>query len=239
MNETREIDLKKMLKALLKRAWIIVLCAVLIGVGTLVYTANFVTPMYTASVTMYVNNNNNTTGYPGVVSSSNLAVALQLVKTYVNIIQSDTVLDKVIEEAGVQLTPGQIRGMMSAEAVNETEMFRVTINSPSAELSVAIADTIADVAPAEISAIIEGSSAKVVDYARVPNSPSSPNVMRNTILGTLVGALLAVLAIVMSQMLDVRIKDETDLQAICDIPVLGRIPDLAMIAPSVEKKGKR
>ena len=91
MNEIREIDLNKIFKVLLKRVWVIVLCAVLAGALTLVYTVNFVTPMYTASVAMYVNNNNNT-AYSGTVSSSNLAVALQLVKTYVNIIQSDTVL---------------------------------------------------------------------------------------------------------------------------------------------------
>lgn len=236
MNETKEIDFKKILKALLKRGWIIVLCAILVGAITLVYTANFVTPMYTASVAMYVNNNNNNN--TGNVSSSNLAVALQLVKTYVNIIQSDTVLDKVIEEAGVLLTPSQIRNMMSAESVNETEMFRVTITSPSAEMSAKIANTIADVAPAEISAIIEGSSAKVVDYARVPQNPSSPNVMRNTILGVLAGAMLAILAIAINQLLDTRIKDEADLESLCDVPVLGRIPDMTMIAQNAEK-GKR
>lgn len=238
MNEIREIDLNKIFKVLLKRVWVIVLCAVLAGALTLVYTVNFVTPMYTASVAMYVNNNNNT-AYSGTVSSSNLAVALQLVKTYVNIIQSDTVLEKVIAEADIDLTPAQVRGMLTAESVNETEMFRVTITSPDPEMSANIANTIADVAPAEISAIIEATSAKVVDYARIPNAPSSPNVIRNTVLGIVVGALLSVVAIVVAQMLDMRIKDEADLLAICDIPVLGRIPDMTLVAQNTEKKGKR
>lgn len=236
MNETIELDFKKLFKTLLKRSWIIVLCAILVGSIMLVYSTNFATPMYTASVTMYVNNNN---GYTGTVTSQNLAVALQLVKTYVNIIQSDTVLEKVKDEAGLALSAGAIRNMMTASSVDETEVFRVTITSHNAELSALIANTIADVAPTEIPAIIDGSSAKVIDYANVPTSPSSPNIMTNTVMGVLVGAVLAALAIVLHVLLDVRIKEEKDLEGICDIPVLGRIPDMTLLAKNADKKVKR
>lgn len=236
MNENVEVDVKKLLKVLLKRIWIIVLCAVLVGGAVLVYTVNFVTPMYTAGVTMYVNNKN---GHSGAVNSGDLAVALQLVKTYVNIIQSDNVLEKVIEETGLVLSPSQIKGMMTASAIDETEMFRVQITSSNPQMSADIANTIADVAPEKISAIIEGSSAKVIDYARVPGAPSSPNVMMNTILGVLGGALLAALAIVVHSLLDIRIKDESDLEAICNVPVLGRIPDMTLLAKTTDKKVKR
>ena len=56
MNETIELDLKEIGTALLKQIWAIILCAVIAGLGMLVYTANFVTPTYKADVTMYVNN---------------------------------------------------------------------------------------------------------------------------------------------------------------------------------------
>lgn len=236
MEHKLEIDLKRLFKVLLKRAWIIVLCAVLVGASTLVYTKNFVQPKYTASVTMYINNNN---GGSGPVSSSNLAVALQLVNTYVSIIQSDRVLEKVVDKAGVILTPGQIRGMLTVSAIEETEMFKVKISCANPQMAADIANTIAEVAPDEISDIIEGSYAKIVDDAVVPKAPSSPNVGSNTILGALIGGVAAAAVIILMTLLDVRIKSEEDLANICSVPVLGRIPDMSLIAKKADKKVRR
>ena len=99
MGETVEIDLKEFFAILLKRIWLVALCAVLLATSVLVYTVNFVTPQYQASVSIYVNNNSKADG--SYISSADLAVALRLVATYVNIIQSDAVLDKVIQETGL------------------------------------------------------------------------------------------------------------------------------------------
>lgn len=229
MNENIELDLRDIFKALLKRAWIIVLCAVILATSVCVYTMNFVTPKYEASVTMYVNNN--TGKNSNNISSADLAVALRLVSTYVNIIQSNKVLEKVIAETGMNLSVGQVRGMISAEVVDETEMFRVRVATSNPQVSADIANAIAAVAPNEISEIIEGSSAKVIDYARVPTSRSSPNYVSSAMLGAVAGAVLAAAVIVLCTVLDTRIKHEEDLKKISDVPVLGVIPDI-----SVDKK---
>ncbi len=236
MEENMELNMKDLSKTLLKRFWIIVLCAVLVGSAVLVYTVNFVTPMYEASVTLYVNNN---TAESNKVISSDLAVALQLVNTYVKIIESDAVLENVIAQNGLNLTAKDIRDMLSAESVDDTEMFRVKITSPNPQMSADIANAIADVAPAEISKIIEGSSAKVIDHAKVPATRSSPNYITNTIMGIMTGGLLAMLAIVLSLCMDKRVKNEEDLMKIFEAPVLGEIPDFTQISKDEEKMGVR
>ena len=201
------------------------------------YTVNFVAPQYKASVTIYVNNNSSKdTSY---ISSSDLAVALRLVTTYVNIIQSNTVLDKVIAETNLALTTDQVRSMISAEVVGETEMFKVTVTTPYPQMSMDLANAIAAIAPDEIAEIIEGSSAKIIDYARLPKGSSSPNYTTNTILGAAAGAVLAIVVIVLQNMLDVRIKNEEDLEKICSVPVLGVIPDLANDKKDLGKKVRR
>lgn len=236
MRENVEIDVREIFGILLKRAWIICLCAVICGALALVYTANFVTPLYRAQVTMYVNNN---AANAETVTSSNLAVALQLVNTYVNIIQSDAVLEEVVEDTGLVLTPAQVRKMLTAESVNDTEMFAVQVTSPSPQMSVDIANSIADIAPAKISQIIEGSSAKVIDYAKLPDSRSYPSFTTNTVIGALVGGLLSALVFVVMHFSDTRIKNEEDLTKICQIPVLGEIPDFTHPAKEGDKKGRR
>ncbi len=237
MEQNLEINLREVCKVLLKRLWIIALCAILVGGSVLMYTVNFVVPMYQASVTMYVNNNSGNSN--NNITSGDLAVALRLVYTYVNIIQSDKVLERVIDETGLMLTAGQIRGMLSAEPVEETEMFRVTITSPNPQMSADIANAIAAIAPSEIAQIIEGSSAKIIDAARVPKGRSSPSYTVNTVVGAMVGAVLAALVFVVQYLLDVRVKSEEDLKIICDIPVLGVIPNLTDDAKNTGKKARR
>lgn len=237
MKETMEIDLSKFAKLLLKRIWVVVLCAAILGSAVFLYTWKFVKPTYTATVTMYVNNNAGSNS--SSVSSSNLAVALQLVKTYVNIIRSDAVLDKVIEETGLLLTASDIRSMMSAESVDETEMFRLQVTSTDPQMSADIANAVAKVAPNEISAIIEGSYAKVVDFAKAPTAPSAPNYAMNALLGCAVGALLAMMGIAIAVFTDMRIKNEEELESICAIPILGRIPDMTELTGNSTKKVRR
>ena len=89
--EVVEIDLRKLLLAYLHKWWLIVLCALLVGAASLLYTMEMVTPLYQASVTIYVNNvrSGERIDY---ISGSNLQASQQLVNTYSNIIRSDTVL---------------------------------------------------------------------------------------------------------------------------------------------------
>ena len=228
MGETIEIDLKELFRALLKRAWVIALCAVLIAGMVLVYTACFVTPLYQANVMVYVNNK--ASSGSGFISSSELSVALHLVNTYVNIIKSDGVLEKVIDEADLNVTAAQIREMLTAEVVDETEMFNITITNPNPALAAQIANAVAKVAPDEISAIIEGSSPKIISYAKVPTQKASPSYTKNAIVGALVGVLLSAGTIVIRTLSDVRVKTEEDLKRIKEMPVLGLIPDLAVEA---------
>jgi len=226
MEQTIEIDVRAIFMALVRKLWLVVLLAGLGGVVLYAYTANFVTPMYTAKVSIYVNNSVNTGGNSGI-SSSDLTTSQKLVKTYVNMIKSDTVLEKVAETTGLNITANQIRGMLTAKSIDNTEMFNVEITNADPVKAQLIANAVAQVAPGEIANFVEGSSTKIIDYARVPTTPVSPDTMKNTLLGAAAGALVAIVFTVLQVLMDVRIKSEEDLKRISSAPVLGTIPDFS------------
>ena len=232
-NEATEIDLLKLFAAYLRRWWLIVLCALIVGCGALLYTMKFVTPLYQASITIYVNNvrSGERIDY---ISGSNLQASQQLVNTYSNIIRSDTVLAKVIDEAKVNCTTDDMRKLLSTAQVGETELFNVYVTHPDPEVAAYLANTVAAVAPAEIEGFVEGSSAKIIDYAKVPTERSSPSYSRSAVLGALLGGVLAIIYVTLRSLLDVRIKDEDDLNVLFDYPVLGQIPHFDQ--PSSGKK---
>lgn len=238
MQDFAEIDLKELAIGLVKKWWLILLSALIIGGSAYVYTANFITPMYRATVTIYVNNISGSTesGYHEYISATNLATSQRLVTTYVNIIKSNTVLQKVIEQSGMDLTVEQVRNMMTASAVEDTEMFNVHVSNADPKLAAAIANVIADVAPDEIANILEGSSTKIIDRAEIPQYRYTPSFRKNTFLGCTIGVILAAVYIVLCILLDQRIKGEEDLDRLFNLPVLGEIPEFD---PNRAKKGKR
>lgn len=228
MNQVTEFDLREILHACLHKLWLILLCAVILGAAALAYTNYFVEPLYRAEVSFYVNNSSFATNPNHSISSSDLATSQRLVLTYVNIIKSDLVLEKVVDASGLKITASQLRGCMTAESMDETELFKVQVTHTDPKIAAQLANAIAEVAPGEIANIMVGSATKVIDYAKVPAGPYSPEPAKNTVLGALIGIVLAVVIIVIQTLMDVRIKCEEDIMALCSAPILGSIPEFSL-----------
>ena len=233
--ESVEIDLVKLALTYLRKWWIILLCTLLAGGGALYYTRNHITPMYMASVTIYVNNAK-ADQQVNYVSSANLATAQRLVSTYIEIIRSDTVLEKVAQEMDGNVSASFIRGSMATQQKGETELFDVYIAHKDPIQAQKIANAVAEIAPGEIERFVEGSSAKIVDYAKLPKEPSSPSTTKNTVIGSLIGFVVALAYVTIRFLMDVRIREEEDLAMLFEIPLLGQIPAFAAGGKKTKKK---
>lgn len=226
-NDEMEIDLLKLAKGLWRRAWLIALVTLVFAVGSLGFTALFVTPLYKAEALMYVNSSDISVGGTKVsISQGELAAAQSLIKTYAVILGTRTTLNEVIQQAQVDLTYEELKEMVVAESVNNTEVFSITVTSPSPSQAELLANTIAQILPEKISSIVEGTSARIVDYAVVPAKKDSPSLTKNTLVGGLVGFLLICGVIVAAELMDDKIHDSDYLTQTYGIPVLAVIPDL-------------
>ena len=234
-HESMEIDLQKLLRVYLRKWWLIVVCALVLGAGALYYTVCHVTPQYRASITVYVNNYG-ADANKEYISGSSLTAAQQLVSTYASIIKSDTLLSRVVDGGAFDYTTEEIRRMMSTEQVGETELFYVHVTHPDPQMATDVANAIASEALGGIEDFVEGSSAKVVDYAKVPESRYSPSYAKSALLGVIGGGLLAAVYLTLQYLLDVRLKTAQDLEQIFDIPVLGQIP-VFVVGDTKRKEG--
>ena len=230
-NGEMEINLGRVFRAVLDRIWLTVLVAVLCAVVVFTGTFLFITPQYQSAAMFYVNNSNLSLGDTSVsISSGDLTTSRNLVDSYIVILNTRETLVDVIDYAGVSCTYGELKGMLSAQAVNETEIFRVTVTNPDPHEAEKIANAIAYILPKRIGTIIDGTSAKVVDAAVVPSSPSSPSYSTNTFIGFMLGFLLAAGYIALREIFDITIRTEEDVTQITKLPILAAVPD--MLAPS-------
>lgn len=225
----REVDLWELLRTLWRKAWVMALAAVLGASLFLGGTLLFIPKRYTASALLYVNSSTISMGSTKVsISASELSAAQSLVDTYIVILKTRTTLNEVIEQSGVPYTYEEIikSDMIHAAAVNSTEVFSIEVTSKDPKEAEKLANTICAVLPNKIASIVEGSSARIVDYAVEPAEKSSPSLGKNTILGGLLGGVLAFLGIALAFLTDTKIQDVDYLKQSYDLPVLAVIPDL-------------
>ena len=233
--DTIEIDLLALARAVWKRIWAVI-AAVLVGAAAAFsYAEFFITPLYEAKAMLYVNNSSISVGSTSFsISSGDLTAAQSLVQTYIVILKSRQSLEAVIEQAELPYTYEQLASMVSASAVNETEIFEVTVTDADPEEAELIANTIADILPDKIAEIVEGSSVRIVDYAVVPAYPVSPSVTKYTLIGFLLGGVLSVGVIVLMELLNESIRSEDYLIQTYNLPILAVVP--AMTASGKEHK---
>lgn len=226
-NEEVEIDLLALARALWRRAWAVILTMLIGGAAMFSYASFLITPLYQAKALMYVNSSSLSVGNTKLsISQAELSAAQSLVDTYIVILNSRTTLNDVIKEAEVPYTYEQLSSMISAQAVNSTEVFEVVVTDANPQEAEKIANAIADVLPNKIAAIVEGSSARIVDYAVVPSQKSSPNITKLTAMGLLAGFVLSAAVIIVLELMDETIHDEDYLAQNFDLPVLAAIPDM-------------
>ena len=226
--EYRTIDLLKLADGLLRRAWMIALSIILCGLFAFLHAVFLITPMYESQILFYVNNSSISLGNTSVsISPSEISAAKSLVDTYIVILETRMTLNDVISVGGIDRTYSELKRMIEAGALNDTEVFSVSVTSDNPREAEHIANTIGTVLPDKIANIVEGSSVRIVDYAVVPSRQKSPDIGRNTMLGLLIGLVLSCAVITVIEVMDDQIHSEEYLiQNYGQIPLLSVIPDM-------------
>lgn len=221
-NEENEvIDLTEILSAV--RQHLLELIFVTLAAALVGFTVSkfLMTPKYDSSALMIVNTRQDVNAN---VTSDQINSATKLVSTYSIIIKSDTVLQQVIDNLGLNLTYAKLNKRVTVAAVDDTQVMKITVQSDSPEWARQVCEQIITVAPDVIKEAVEAGSVKVISNPSLATEPVSPNIMKNTMLAAAVGFVLVIGIIVLQVLLDNKINTEEDVTKYLDMTVLGVIP---------------
>lgn len=218
--------LERILWILKKRiAYMILISAVggILGGGYAYMTRS---TLYRAAVSFYVYSNPDYVYDSSVnITSSEFSTAKGLVQSYISILKSDTVMEKVIQEAGLDYSVAKLAGSVSTGVVEDTAVFYVYAFDSVPSNAMAIANAIGQIAPSEISRIVKSGGIEVIDYAKLPTAPfSSTNVVKLAVLGFGGGLVMSVFFFFLFGFLDTTIRRRYELRLAFNIPVLGDVP---------------
>ena len=223
-NQAVEIDVFAMLKTLWKRKFSIVLVALVFAIAAFGYSAFLAKKEYQSTSRIYVvsrqNQDNN------ALTNSDLQAGSYLVKDYREIILSQNVLTQAIEELKLDLTPAELSKKISVSVPTDTRILSITAKDGDPKEAARIANGLRNVAAEKIIAVTKVSDVTTLDEAEVPQSPSSPNIRRNVLLGFIAGAGLMVVLLVVVEVLDDRVKRPEDIEELMGLTLLGIVPDI-------------
>ena len=222
--DTIEINVIQLLKALWAKKLLILLVAIVTGAAAFAYSSFVVKPEYRSTTRIYVVNRNQS-DKPGL-TNQDLQAGTYLVKDYREIILSQNVLTQAIKELKLDMTPAELSKKISVSVPTDTRILSITAKDGDPKEAARIANGLRNVAAEKIIAVTKVSDVTTLDEAEVPQSPSSPNIRRNVLLGFIAGAGLMVVLMVVVEVLDDRVKRPEDIEELMGLTLLGIVPDI-------------
>ena len=221
---TMEIDVFHLFKILWKRKILIALVAIVAGALAFAYSAFIVKPEFTSTTRIYVVNRNQG-DRPGL-TNQDLQAGSYLVKDYREIILSQDVLEKVTSNLKLDLSPKALASKVKVTVPVDTRIVSISVNDRVPEEASRIANSLREVAAEKIISITRVSDVTTLEEARPATAPSSPNIRRNTIIGLLGGTAFMVIAVLIVELVDTRVKRPEDIEDVMQIALLGVVPNL-------------
>ena len=219
-----EIDVFQLLKILWKRKVLIALVAIVTGVVAFAYSSFIVKPEYTSTTRIYVVNRNQ--GDKSGLTNQDLQAGSYLVKDYREIILSQDVLEKVATDLKLDLPSKGLASKIKVTVPADTRIVSISVIDRAPEEASRIANSLREVAAQKIISVTRVSDVTTLEEARPATSPSSPNIRRNTMIGFLAGAVVMIVAVLLIELLDTRVKRPEDVEDVMQIALLGVVPNL-------------
>ena len=218
--EEIEIDLKQIVFVLLDKALIIIMCAILAGVVGFAVTKLFMDPVYESVAKSFVVQNTDNSE----VDANDFVTGNYLSKNYVEIVQSRTVFEEVIDALDLKMSLNDLKKKVTVEAITDTQMIKITVTDTDPYKAQELADAIRQVSEKELERILHVPEVEWVEEASLPMEPTGPSVVKNTFIGAIIGIFMAVAVIVIKFIMDDTIKSPEDIERYLGMSTLASIP---------------
>ena len=221
-----EIDVLALLQKLWTKKVFILFTAFYVAVFAFLGTYFFIQPTNTSSTRIYVVNQADDGKN---LSAQDLQAGTILTKDYKEIITSNDVLSEVIKDEKLNMTEADLAKMISVNIPTDTRLISISVNAKTGQDAQSLANKVRDVAAEKIKKVTKVEDVTTLEDAKLPDSPSSPNIKRNVALGAVLGGFLAIVGVLVREILDDRIRRPEDIEDALGLTLLGIVPDIDKI----------
>jgi receptor protein-tyrosine kinase len=221
------VELKDVIQAV-RHGWWLVAVGVLLGLGGAGLLTWQTTPTYTSSTQLFVSttSSDDASVYQGNIFSQ------QRVASYVEILTSQRLAGRVIEQLGLQESSATLAQSITAATVPDTVLLDVSVVRTSPTEARDIAAAVGQQFSLMVTELEtpDGATASpvtvtVIEDPEVVSAATSPRPMRNVALGLLVGIVLGGAAAMVRERMDNTVKTPDDIEKLTGVAVVGALTE--------------
>jgi capsular polysaccharide biosynthesis protein len=214
-------------RVVLKRLWVILL-VVCVVVGAAVGASLWQTPTYEASAQVWVDQKQGD-------QQTNLAGTVEglqtIILTMIHAIDSRPVAEEAIQRLDLKMTPAELLDNLTVEQVESTSFIVLTYEGNDPVEATKIVNTVGQVSSeliSERSAAGSQLTANVYEKAIVPESPVSPDPLRNGVLAAVFGVMLGIGLALLMEYLDHSWRSPEEVEQVSGVPTFATIPEFRL-----------
>ena len=221
-----EIDLKDLFNIFWsKKSQILLIIAIFIVIGFM-YSYIFLTPKYQASTSILLAKSNTSQSSDGTtITANDLTLNQKLVSTYSELLKTETVLNQVISNLGINKTVEDLQQNISVSAKDDTEIIEIKVVDVDAKEAQKIANETAQVFISKIAKeYYNMDNVYVVDEAKEEKAPYNINHVKDLAIFAIIGFVIASIYVLILNMLDTTVKSKEDVEKKLNLTVLTTMP---------------
>lgn len=215
------MTLLELFRLLKKHLQIVVLlpvaCALVVGL----YSVIFVRNQYTATSSMYVLAQNDSSNSNSLYSDLN--ASQMLTNDVAKLLKSDRIVSQVGSEVGIEELKGY---SVSVTSETTSRVITLSVTGPDPQTAADIVNKMIEDVSGVAQSVMNVESVNPVDMAQAPEKPSGPNRLLYTLVAFVAGLFAAIAIVVVSDMLNTKVRGSEDLEELVDVPIIGRIPNV-------------
>jgi capsular exopolysaccharide synthesis family protein len=210
---------------LLREHWLLISAITVIAVAAAAFLTWNQTPQYTSRVKFFISAWSDSSDAASAYQGSLLSE--QKVKSYAELLRTRQVMDSVIDDLSLDISPDELADKVTTAVVPDTSLLEATVTDASAETARRIARSIGDEFAAIVPTLENSGSGHaavkvtVVDEAELATVPVTPKPVRNLALASVVGLFAGIGLAAARRALDTTVKSAEELERHTGVPTLG------------------
>lgn len=219
------ISLVELFNMLFRNIYLIIFLTVITTILGVVYTFGLVKPTYAASSDIMVQVDK-TSGSGETTNDIDLTSTLRIVQTVSEFVEKDFVIESVIDELGLEITPSNLRNNLSVKYSSTSLFITIKYTDIDPDIAKRVVNTLIknaiqianDEFPVLNNVMVQAGLAKKGTYA-------SPNKLLNIIISIIIGVVIGVGTALVIEFLKTTVRNKKELEAlISEYQVIGVIP---------------
>jgi len=200
---------------ILKRRWkMIVSITIISTIFSVCISFYIISPKYEASTKIFIGKK---------YSEEDVNMYQKLLKTYVEIIATNDLVEKAINKEGLDITSEEVLKGLTITPRTDTQILEIKYTSEDKILAKDVVNSITNEFIESSTEFIPNGDVKIIEKVKIPKSSVSPNKKMNIVIAFLLGLMISVGLSFLLEAINNTLKTKKELEQILNLPVIGEI----------------